>query len=194
MQMQPFEKWAVNSFSRLYLRWYLLPRFRVLVDGALSGRGLALGPGVGWETLALAAQFPETTLIGVDYDSAQVDQARRTLARRPALASRVDFCQGDATKLSFPSESFDFAYALKVLHHVRDYPAAIREVHRVLKPSGRFFIQDLSRAFFVPGLQQLFPPESLFALVDLVTELGAAGFRVDATQGRAILFIKAHRR
>lgn len=194
MQMQPFEKWVINSFSHLYLRWYLMPRFRALVDGTLRGWGLALGPGVGWETFALAEQFPETTLIGVDYDPEQVDRARRNLSRRSTLASRVDFCEGDATKLAFPSESFDFAYALNVLHHIRDYRAALREVHRVLKPWGRFFIQDLSRAFFLPGLRQLFPPESLFTLGDLVTDLGAAGFRVDAARGRAIVFIKAFRR
>lgn len=96
-------------------RWYLLPRLLALMDGPLGGKGLALGPGVGWETLA----------------------------------------------------PFDFAYELNVLHHIRDYPAAIREVRRVLKPGGRFFLQDLSR-------HQLFPPESLFTRAELVWQLEAA--------------------
>jgi ubiquinone/menaquinone biosynthesis C-methylase UbiE len=194
MEMHSFEKWVVNSSSRMYLRWYLLPRFLALVDGPLRGRGLALGPGVGWETLALAERFPETTLIGVDYDPGQVERACRNLDARPSLSTRVTFRQGDATTLSFPGGTFDFVYELNVLHHIRDYPATIREVHRVLKPGGRFFLQDLSRRFFLPGLRRLFPPESLFTRAELIRELESAGFAVEAATGRAIIFLRARRR
>jgi ubiquinone/menaquinone biosynthesis C-methylase UbiE len=192
--MHRFEKWAVNTFSGIYLRWYLFPRLLALMDGPLKGNGLALGPGVGWETLALAEKFPETTLIGVDYDAEQVEQARRRLAGRASLSTRVDFRQGDATALSFPAESFDFAYELNVLHHIRDYSAAIREVRRVLRPGARFFLQDLSRHFFPLGLRHLFPPESLFTRAELVMALEDAGFGVEAAKGRAIIFVRARRR
>ena len=138
MEMRRFEKWAVNSFSDPYLRWYLLPRFLALLDGPLEGHGLGLGPGVGWETLVLAEQFPRATLTGVDYDPDQVAQARRNLASRPSLTQRVSFHRGDATAGEFLAATFDFAYALNVLHHVADYPAVIREVHRMLRPDGRF--------------------------------------------------------
>lgn len=193
MQMHSFEKWVVNSLSEIYLRWYLLPRLLAVMDGPLRGRGLALGPGVGWETLALAEKFPETTIIGVDYDPGQVERARRNLARYPSLSTRIAFQQGDATTLSFLAGSFDFAYELNVLHHVRDYPAAIREVHRVLRPDGRFFLQDLSRHFFLPGVRRLFPPESLFTRNELIWQLEATGFSVEAARGRAIIFIRARR-
>lgn len=193
MEMRRFEKWAVNSVSGIYLRWYLLPRLLAIMDSPLKGRGLALGPGVGWETLALAERFPETTIIGVDYDADQVERARRNLARRPWLSSRVAFQQGDAVALTFPSESFDFVYELNVLHHVHDYPAAIREVRRVLKPGGPFFLQDLSRHFFLPGLRQLFPPESLFTRDELARALEGAGFTVEAARGWRILFLRALR-
>jgi ubiquinone/menaquinone biosynthesis C-methylase UbiE len=194
MEMRCFEKWAVNSFSGIYLRWYLLPRLFTLMEGALKGTGLALGPGVGWETLAIAERFPDATLIGVDYDRDQVDRARRHLSGRPPFTGRVVFEQGDATALSFAPATFDFAYGLNVLHHIRDYPAAIREVHRVLRPGAAFFIQDLSRSFFVPGLRQLFPPESLFARAELVAELAAAGFFIEEARGRAVFFVRARRR
>jgi ubiquinone/menaquinone biosynthesis C-methylase UbiE len=118
MEMQRFEKWAVNSFSGLYIRWYLLPRLFALMQAPLEGTGLALGPGVGIETLAIAERFGDTSLIGVDYDTDQVEQARGNLARRPALAGRVAFQQGDATALRFPDMTFDFAYELNVLHHI----------------------------------------------------------------------------
>lgn len=192
--MQRLEKWMVNTFSGIYLRWYLLPRLLSLVDGPMTGRGLAVGPGVGWETLVLAEKFPEATLVAVDYDPGQVARARRNLAVRPSLKPRVRFDQGDATALAFPPGTFDFAYELNVLHHVRDYPAALCEVHRVLKPRGWFFLQDLSRRFFLPGLRQLFPPESLFTREELAGQLDRAGFEVEVARGQAVLFMRARRR
>lgn len=194
MEMHWFEKWAVNSFSGPYLRWYLLPRLFALIEEPLKGAGLAVGPGVGWETLTIAERFSDVRLIGVDYDATQVGRARSNLARRPALAGRVEFHQGDATALRFPDESLDFAYELNVLHHIESYAAAIREVHRVLRPGAPFFIQDLTRHFFIPGLRQLFPPESLFTRAELVAELTMARFLIEAARGRAVVFVRARRR
>jgi SAM-dependent methyltransferase len=188
--MDRFEKWAVNTFSRLYLHGYLLPRLLALVGDRLEGHGLALGTGVGWETFALAERFPTVTVTGVDYDPDQVDRARRNLADRPALSRRVSFHRGDATAIAFPPARFDFAYALNVLHHIAGYPAAMREV----QPGGRFFIQDLTRSFFLPGVRHLFPPESLFTRAELVGRLEAAGFDVEAATGRVVIFLRARRR
>lgn len=193
MEMQWFEKVVVNTFSRPYLRWFLLPRVCALMDAPLGGRGLALGPGVGWETLAIAERFPRAAIVGVEYDGGQVARARRNLNARAGLATRVSFEQGDATRLRFGEGAFDFAYELNVLHHIHDYPAAIREVHRVLKPGAAFYVQDLSRRFFPPGVRRLFPPESLFTRAELVAELWRAGFAVEAARGNAVVFVRARR-
>lgn len=194
MEMHAFEKGVVNALSRRYLGWYVLPRLLRLLDAPLRGLGLGLGPGVGWETLALARRFPEAAFLGVEYDPGQVARARRNLAAHPALATRVVFEQGDATALAFPEDTFDFAYELNVLHHIADPPRALREVGRVLRPGAPFLLQDLSRAFFPPGIRRLFPPESLFTRDELARELDAAGFRVEAATGRAVLFLRARRR
>lgn len=194
MEMDGLEKWAVNTFSRVYLHGYLLPRLLALVGDQLEGHGLALGAGVGWETFALAERFPTVTVTGVDYDPDQVDRARQNLARHPALSRRVSFHRGDATAIAFPPATFDFAYALNVLHHIAGYPTVMREVHWVLKPGGRFFIQDLTRSFFLPGVRHLFPPESLFTRAELVGRLQAAGFDVEAETGRVVIFLRARRR
>jgi ubiquinone/menaquinone biosynthesis C-methylase UbiE len=191
--MRAFEKRVVNALSRHYLRWFVLPRFQRLLDAPLRGHGLALGPGVGWEALALAERYPDTTLIGVDYDIDQVMRARRNLGARPAVRARVAFHQGDATALACPEETFDFAYELNVLHHIADYPQALREVYRVLRPGAPFFLQDLSSAFFWPVLRRLFPPESLFTRAELASQLAAAGFRVEVATGRAVVFLRARR-
>jgi ubiquinone/menaquinone biosynthesis C-methylase UbiE len=123
----------------------------------------------------------------------QVERARGNLARRPALTARVAFEQGDATALRFPDGSFDFVYELNVLHHIEGYQAAIQEVHRVLRPGAPFFVQDLSRHFFVSGLRQLFPPDSLFTRAELMAALAGARFIIEEARGRAVVFVRARR-
>jgi len=44
-------------------------------------------------------------------------------------------CQ-DITQLTFESDSFDLVISSDVLEHVEDYPAAMREIFRVLRPGG----------------------------------------------------------
>ncbi|MET0592613.1 MAG: methyltransferase domain-containing protein [Polyangiaceae bacterium] len=42
----------------------------------------------------------------------------------------------DVTRLTFPDSSFDCIFSLDVLEHVPDYPTAVREMGRCLKPGG----------------------------------------------------------
>jgi ubiquinone/menaquinone biosynthesis C-methylase UbiE len=51
--------------------------------------------------------------------------------------------QGDARRLSYPDASFDAAYLVTVLGEIPDQLAALRELRRVLKPSGRLVVGEL---------------------------------------------------
>lgn len=42
----------------------------------------------------------------------------------------------DLTRLTFPGQTFDAIFCLEVLEHVPDYPSALAEMQRVLKPGG----------------------------------------------------------
>jgi ubiquinone/menaquinone biosynthesis C-methylase UbiE len=44
---------------------------------------------------------------------------------------------GDAERLPFPDRSFDLVSSNGVLHHTPNMPAALAEIHRVLRPGGR---------------------------------------------------------
>ena len=43
-------------------------------------------------------------------------------------------------RLPFEDGSFDRALAIHVLEHLPNLPAAVAEIHRLLKPSGRFVV------------------------------------------------------
>jgi SAM-dependent methyltransferase len=70
---------------------------------------------------ALAPEF--RTIPGVDYLSGDLD---------PAAA----MVQMDITDIRYPDNSFDVIYCSHVLEHVPDDRRAMRELARVLKPSG----------------------------------------------------------
>lgn len=71
---------------------------------------------------------------GLDLTDMAVELARRNFEFR-GLAG--EFRTGDAENLSFPDESFDLVYSHGVLHHTPDAKQAVKEIHRVLRPSGR---------------------------------------------------------
>jgi len=64
---------------------------------------------------------------------------RRKLAKlypQPVPYARLDTRLMSASQIAFPDETFDFIYSIWVFEHIEDVPAAVREVNRVLKPSG----------------------------------------------------------
>ena len=92
------------------IRWELVPY--------TSGRGVDLGSGP-------VKVFPH--FIGVDINDDYV---------KVAHALRPDF-SADCTKLDlFANESMDFAFSSFLLQFLDDYPAALREWWRTIKPGG----------------------------------------------------------
>lgn len=79
---------------------------------------------------------------GIDLTEAAVAAARERL-RLEGLDAEV--LVADAESLPFEDESFDVVYSYGVLHHTPDTTAAVREVHRVLRPGGEARIMLYAR-------------------------------------------------
>jgi len=65
------------------------------------------------------------------------EMADRLRERFPSCHVVVGDCQ---QKLPLPDDHFDRVLAIHVLEHLPNLPAALREIHRVLKPSGHFSV------------------------------------------------------
>jgi ubiquinone/menaquinone biosynthesis C-methylase UbiE len=93
---------------------------------------LEVGCGLGTD----GAQFAKAGAIytGIDLTDAAVDLARR---RFELFQLPGTFRVADAERLDFPDNTFDLVYSHGVLHHTPDTAAAVREIHRVLRPGGK---------------------------------------------------------
>lgn len=120
LAMRPLERFGLRA-----LRAKLLARTR--------GRTLEIGAGTG-------ANFPHyppgTVVVGIEPEPSM----RRRALKKVAPPTRVE--EGDAERLAFADDEFDTVVATLVLCSVRRPHAVLKEVRRVLKPSGRLLLLE----------------------------------------------------
>jgi ubiquinone/menaquinone biosynthesis C-methylase UbiE len=123
MAASPFiQRVAEQSLAALRLA----PGQRVLEIGC--------GTGVFLPVLA-AAVLPGGRVDAIDHSPAFLAEARERMDAA-GLAGAVTVKEGDARHLPFPDATFDAAHCERVLMHLDDPTAALREMRRVTKPGG----------------------------------------------------------
>jgi SAM-dependent methyltransferase len=96
---------------------------------------LDLGSGAGRMTPALANAF------GGPVHGVEPSDKMRARAIAYAGHPAVRYAAGSAEHIPLPAASCDAALLFFVWHHVVDREAAGRELHRVVKPGGKLFVQ-----------------------------------------------------
>ncbi len=114
-------------------------RLLALADIGPRDRVLDLGSGTGLVALRAAAIAIHGRTAGIDHSEGMLEQARGK-AEALGLTRRATFLKMDAEALEFPDASFDIAVSLYVLLHLPDPLAALRELHRVVRPGGRVVV------------------------------------------------------
>ena len=101
-----------------------------------------VGCGAGLDSLIAATMVgPDGHVIGVDMTDAMLAKARHSAAE--AGVSTVEFRQGYAEALPVPDGWADVVISNGVLNLMPDKRAALQEMARVLKPTGRLQIGDI---------------------------------------------------
>lgn len=128
------------ALSRVHGRYERLvaPRKHTLFDG-LAGTVLEIGPGTGAN---FAYYPPDIRWIGIEPNPFMHPHLRAAAAR---VGLSIDIHDGTADRITLEDESADTVVSTLVLCSVPDVNGALREIHRVLRPGGRFlFIEHVA--------------------------------------------------
>jgi len=121
--------YAEDNRGNAYNAHYERPATIALLGDVARRRVLEVGCGAGPLTAWLVDQQASVTAIDVSPEMLRLARSR--------LGDRAAFQVADLEQpLAFADSSFDVVVASLVLHYVRDWDAALREMRRVLAPGG----------------------------------------------------------
>jgi len=144
---------------------------------------LELGCGSAWMAEFLA-------LYGYSVVATNLPSTELEIAQRRAESLHAKGCDAKLKIVSAPMETvghetqgdipFDAVFVHEALHHAFDWKATVREVYRVLKPEGSFFIcqePNAAHTFICYRSAKILKTHEIgFHQSELVRELKAAGF------------------
>lgn len=108
-----------------------------------SERVLDIGCGSGAAVRAIATYLTTGEVIGIDPTPKMIEIASK-LTVNESYSKHIKFLVAGAEKIPVDNESCDLVIAVNSLHHWVNVNDGLKEVSRVLKPSGRFVsIDDL---------------------------------------------------
>jgi len=107
-----------------------------------GARVLDICCGTGDLTSALLAQRPTTAepITGLDFSAEMLARARTKYPTPQVL-----WVEGDAMHLPYPDASFDLVTSAFGFRNLTNYAAGLREIHRVLRPSGQIGILECNQ-------------------------------------------------
>ncbi len=144
---------AEDEPDRASIQLYEFLAEKVVLQG---GKLLEIGCGRGYGLSYLLRYHGPISVTGLDYSSANIEQC----VRSHPLKS-MEFQQGNAEALPFPTESFDVVINVESSHCYEDKKAFVDEARRVLQGGGYFLWADIVGQNNVDHLSQEFAFEDL---------------------------------
>lgn len=145
------DQWArdVRSGYDVYREHFTLPAFLDFLPSISGLDVIDFGCGEGSNTRQFASMGARVT--GVDLSERMIGHAQEMEARQPlGIQYRVS---SYSQHTGFADSSFDAVVSTMALMDGPDFPAAMREAYRLLRPGGFIAFSILHPCFITPGLQ-----------------------------------------
>jgi ubiquinone/menaquinone biosynthesis C-methylase UbiE len=146
---------------------------------SLVGREVAdVGAGDGIIDLGVALKAKPSRLVGFDVnltDTGNLLEQARKQGVAEELPPSLEFVKSDVTTIPAEDDSFDAVITWSAFEHIADPPALMREIKRILRPSGVLFLQlwPFYRSEHGGHLWEWFPGEAFVALRHAPEEIAA---------------------
>jgi SAM-dependent methyltransferase len=138
---------------------------------AASPTILEVGCSCGYFLRELTKAFSAATVVGADAVSGPLQRLAREMPGVPLLRFDLQTCP-------LPAGSMDAVIMLNVLEHIADDGAALRQVHRILKPGGIVVIEVPAGPHLFDDYDRALKHFRRYRMADLVATLERSGFRV----------------
>lgn len=109
----------------------ILKIIRNIVKNNQSFSLLEIGPGAGFLLTFLEAEYPNSHLMGVEYDQRLVPIIQNKVKKAKII-------QGNAEEFNLENQTFDLIVSLQVIEHLYHPELMIAAVKKHLKPGGTF--------------------------------------------------------
>ena len=173
----------MNNPVRAVLQRLFEARRLLRMGGAMAGgRALEVGCGRGVGIELILQLFGADTVDAFDLDPRMVEQARKRLSR---YGARTRVWVGDVCAIDAPDATYDAVFDFGIIHHVSQWRRALAEVHRVIKPGGRIYAEEvLDQFIYHPAARRLLdhPMEDRFDAAAFALELERTGFHSIVTE------------
>ena len=138
---------------------------------------LDCGCGCGANIKKMLAKCPKGIVKGIDYSEVSVEKSRKVNAKAIA-ASRCEVLQASVAELPFAEDTFDLVTAFETIYFWPGLADCFREIYRVTKPGGTFFICNESNGETAkddPWVEKI-GGMTIYNGNEIVTALEQAGF------------------
>ena len=167
---------------QLYIELLKLLNHRFSQGRVAHALEISCGRGGGLEHLA--RHLPLTTkIIGLDSSRHAIEFCKK----RYAAMTNLSFTRGHALNLPFDDSAFDLVVSVEASHVYGDDMGFLREVRRVLRPSGWFLIADYRARRKVPLLEELACAAGLAGELRDITPNVVSACELDAERRRRII-------
>mgnify|MGYP001818161591 CR=1 FL=1 len=190
MQLNFLERLFILSPLRRFLQDHFETRRLFEMGGSAKGaRVLEVGCGPGFAIDLLYNQFNVSSVDAFDVDPkmvSRVQQRQNEKNRKPLL------WVGNVRHIPVINYRYDAVFNFGAIHHVVDWRAALGEIHRVMKPGGQFYCEEiLSRYITHPLIGRLMdhPQKDRFDEPQFIDALQNTGFRIESSRQLADLYL-----
>ena len=182
MRLNRFEKLLMNNPIRPWIQRRLETRRLLRLGGKTTGDiSLEIGCGRGIGAQIILEDFESERVHAFDLDADMVRLAQGNLEKRRRNAA---LWTGDSTSIPVKANTYDSVFDFGAIHHVVNWRDAIAEIHRVLKPGGRFFAEEVPAKLIThPLVRRLLahPQQDRFDRDDFNAALEEIGFTIAAS-------------